>query len=417
MLKTNNKGITLIALVITIIVLIILAGVAISMLSGDNGILNQAASAKQQTEEQSELEQVKLAATASMINENHKVDKEQLDKELANYGLPAAGGDETSGYTLAGNQNNYIIANDGTVTVEGGEGEDIPVVTEPPTTAVAEKTKFQDTTSDNKIAVIPEGFRVSGEADEQKIDTGLVVIAPDESEFVWVPVEDETTMYGMDEYGGRLGKIYENGDINSPLDWTESDGIMKCKSFSDHLEPFTVEFSNDTSAEYYYKDILGYDSLSDYSREMNDIFNNMTDSVKIYQGFYVGRYETSLEDGKAQSIKGKKSATAATDSANTWYGLYKIEMEYSKNNNLINEVGSSMIWGSQYDQMMIWMKNKNIDVTSKTPVSGASRNTTRITGDVETDKLNNVYDLLGNSMEFTLEAYYWADRVTRRWTL
>ena len=36
MSKINNKGITLIALVITIIVLIILAGVAISMLSGDN---------------------------------------------------------------------------------------------------------------------------------------------------------------------------------------------------------------------------------------------------------------------------------------------------------------------------------------------------------------------------------------------
>ena len=38
----ENKGITLIALVITIIVLLILAGVAIAMLSGDNGILNKA---------------------------------------------------------------------------------------------------------------------------------------------------------------------------------------------------------------------------------------------------------------------------------------------------------------------------------------------------------------------------------------
>ena len=42
-----NKGITLIALVITIIVLLILAGVAISMLSGENGILNQAAKARE----------------------------------------------------------------------------------------------------------------------------------------------------------------------------------------------------------------------------------------------------------------------------------------------------------------------------------------------------------------------------------
>jgi type II secretory pathway pseudopilin PulG len=41
----ENKGITLIALVITIIVLIILAGVSIAMLSGENGILNQASKA------------------------------------------------------------------------------------------------------------------------------------------------------------------------------------------------------------------------------------------------------------------------------------------------------------------------------------------------------------------------------------
>ena len=46
----RNKGITLIALVITIIVLLILAGVAISMLSGENGILKKAAEAKTETE-------------------------------------------------------------------------------------------------------------------------------------------------------------------------------------------------------------------------------------------------------------------------------------------------------------------------------------------------------------------------------
>ena len=45
MLK-NNKGITLIALVVTIIVLLILAGVSIAMLTGDNGILTQGKNAK-----------------------------------------------------------------------------------------------------------------------------------------------------------------------------------------------------------------------------------------------------------------------------------------------------------------------------------------------------------------------------------
>ena len=47
--KLNNKGITLIALVVTIVVLLILAGVSISMLTGENGIITQANTAKTET--------------------------------------------------------------------------------------------------------------------------------------------------------------------------------------------------------------------------------------------------------------------------------------------------------------------------------------------------------------------------------
>ena len=57
----NRKGITLIALVITIIVLLILAGVSIAMLTGQNGILTQAQNSKQTTEEASEQEKRKLS--------------------------------------------------------------------------------------------------------------------------------------------------------------------------------------------------------------------------------------------------------------------------------------------------------------------------------------------------------------------
>lgn len=57
----GNKGITLIALVVTIIVLLILAGVAIAMLRGDNGILNRASEAKYDNIIGSVDEQVKLA--------------------------------------------------------------------------------------------------------------------------------------------------------------------------------------------------------------------------------------------------------------------------------------------------------------------------------------------------------------------
>ena len=56
----RNQGITLIALVITIIVLLILAGVAIAMLSGENGILKKAAEAKNKTEEGQKEEETSL---------------------------------------------------------------------------------------------------------------------------------------------------------------------------------------------------------------------------------------------------------------------------------------------------------------------------------------------------------------------
>ena len=61
MKKTRNGGITLIALVITIIVLLILAGVSIAMLTGDNGILTQASNSQIRTEQSSVVEGMKLA--------------------------------------------------------------------------------------------------------------------------------------------------------------------------------------------------------------------------------------------------------------------------------------------------------------------------------------------------------------------
>lgn len=62
----NNKGITLIALVITIIVLLILAGVTIAMLSGDNGILTKASKAVEDTDEADKKEEVSRAINELM---------------------------------------------------------------------------------------------------------------------------------------------------------------------------------------------------------------------------------------------------------------------------------------------------------------------------------------------------------------
>ena len=79
----SKKGITLIALVITIIVLLILAGVTIATLTGDNGILTKAQSAKTQNDKATVKEKVDLAIAAS-LDETGKINLEQLKANLNN---------------------------------------------------------------------------------------------------------------------------------------------------------------------------------------------------------------------------------------------------------------------------------------------------------------------------------------------
>lgn len=62
-MKNNQKGITLIALVVTIIVLLILAGVSIAMLTGQNGILNRASEASYQSKLQNVAETMSFNVT------------------------------------------------------------------------------------------------------------------------------------------------------------------------------------------------------------------------------------------------------------------------------------------------------------------------------------------------------------------
>ena len=65
----KDRGITLIALVVTIIVLLILAGISISMLTGQNGILNRATEAKEETEKANTEEKATLNKYKDIINQ------------------------------------------------------------------------------------------------------------------------------------------------------------------------------------------------------------------------------------------------------------------------------------------------------------------------------------------------------------
>ena len=77
----KNSGITLIALVITVIVLLILAGVTVATLTGDNGLLGKAGNAKIETEKAEIRETIELECISLEGDKNlkSKTDKEKLE--------------------------------------------------------------------------------------------------------------------------------------------------------------------------------------------------------------------------------------------------------------------------------------------------------------------------------------------------
>lgn len=81
-IKKNTQGITLISLVVTIIILLILSGIAITTLTGDNGILAKTKLAKEQTEIEKEKEIVKLAVNAVISTTTNRIEKDLLQSEL-----------------------------------------------------------------------------------------------------------------------------------------------------------------------------------------------------------------------------------------------------------------------------------------------------------------------------------------------
>ena len=81
----KQKGITLIALVITIIVLLLLAGISIAMLTGENGILTKGNNAKEQTERQEVIENAKLKILEYETENEGKITDEKAYEIIAKY--------------------------------------------------------------------------------------------------------------------------------------------------------------------------------------------------------------------------------------------------------------------------------------------------------------------------------------------
>ena len=134
----KQRGITLIALVVTIIVLIILASISINLILGENGIIKKAQDAKEATHISEEKEMLQLSVVAAHNYETGSIDENSLRRELTNY----TGGTDKYILTKNGNKHEvvftdcgrkYTITEDGKIKLLGKQGEeDIPPVIENP---------------------------------------------------------------------------------------------------------------------------------------------------------------------------------------------------------------------------------------------------------------------------------------------
>jgi len=362
----TQKGITLIALIITIVVLLILAAVAISSIQND-GILGHAIDAGDKYNNAVANEQEVLDSYLNFLN---------------NGGL----GQGSGSVTPPQEEVDYRV---GETTVSEVKN-------------VNSTINGQAYSSTNPI--IPAGFMAKNTATSkwnegnlaEEVKKGLV-ITDGTNEFVWIPVAEISEMANLvsttdnKDANGRInyqGKLYNFTSTGATELTNYGQGTESAREPA-NIGDNTSRFTTITWTEDYYQ----------------KAFNKMVESVKQYKGFYVGRYEMSLSStGKAQSKSGETSLANDSD-ANNWWGLYEKALTYS-NSGVISE----MIWGCQYNAMLRWMQGNSIAVTSSTPTdtsrnATASKNTTRVTGAQKSnDILNNIYDLLGNSAEWTQQA-------------
>ncbi len=135
----KNKGITLVALVITIIILLILAGIAISAIAGQDGLFSKTQIAKAQTEIASEKEGISLAVTSAKISDNGygSIEKENLQDAInKQFGKDKAivedNGDQTYTVTMKNTEERkYTVEEDGTIVEGKYDKWDGTEVTEP----------------------------------------------------------------------------------------------------------------------------------------------------------------------------------------------------------------------------------------------------------------------------------------------
>ena len=319
-----------------------------------------------------------------------------------------------------------------------------------------EHMHVEEDASGDKVPV-PNGYVGSSVTGENEIDTGYVIYEGEEevtdsnvadaqknrNQYVWVPVPDISKFYGTDANGKKWGKIYTFSSSTSsgydeitgtqPYNWSESNGVMTISSKTNYREPDVVAKYSSTGYDMdsRLKTLgIGAKTTHEFLNQLEKEFNNMVASVEKYGGFYIGRYETGNINQDTPVIqKGNTNI-----SSQTWYNMYK-RCKNIKGANTNVETG--MIWGNQWDRTLMWLietgsKTKEqiaddstswgnyynatfeyVNSSGSTATKNEGSSTTIPTGSAEYTKANNIYDLVGNVRDWTMEANSTYYRVSR----
>ena len=358
----------------TIIVLIILAGVTINVALGENGLFKKAEQTKEYMENA-------MAADETAINE-------------------------------------IIAEMDG--IIGSGEPEEIGEITR--------EEMFDKTTEikddEGNSVWIPKDFGIDEDSATNQ-DEGIVITDEARNEFVWVPVPDPSTMFETVEEPVTLSDGVTTTNKYSKLRVREGDiYTASIPGDEDNIREPDVLTDYDTEEEGYIEE-LGYSNITEMAEDLVREYNEMARSIETYHGFYIGRYELSGTK-ESPTVKAGAVLTASSSGAKNWYGLKKACQEVIKNN---TEVKSTMIYGCQWDETMSWLKRtkfvgeeEKVDEDSSSwgnyedsisPANVSGYGSPQDTGYSENWSANKIYDLAGNYSDWTQEAYGTNRRIRR----
>jgi len=393
----KQKGITLIALVITIIVLLILAGVTMSMVLGDEGIIAQAQQAEKMTTRESEREQLALAVAAS-LGIGGKVDFTHLDAHLPTgfKGGECSQGNE--GAYTSSNKNMFKVMANGNITILTSLQDISFKISEVQNEVLSETENGVVTDEYGNSIKVPEGFKITGDA--KNVVDGIVVEDCTESEtkgsqFVWIPV-------------GTVKIDSEGTTVNNPLERY---------SGSETMEIYSGENGTMYGSSTIW--IMEKDDKGEYKAECNVNTAETADFVSsaiANGGYYIGRYEARTADGKRGSDDKNKTATdtltcKAGDNLYN-YVNYTDALRLSKEMYTGTSFSSNLVNSYAWDTAIKYFETVTGTNYSELPSVNQGNEDGKInfcwTGTVGTeneDKICNVYDMASNSYEWTTEDY------------